>query len=151
MRSEDLLRFFESGGAVPREPLSPAQNAVLRGLFSLIHNSHKDYDAILTSDLTAVVNDLLGRAGESLRLRPRKVGAVLTSLGFSNRKRINSGWVVYLDRGDARNIHQLAERYGIENLNERLLIAPRDTCELCQAEKSKRPQPPYWTKFGHEQ
>jgi hypothetical protein len=139
LRSKDLLGFFESGEAIPREPLNPAQNAVLRALFFLIHISGKDYDFIQTKDLTAEVNDLQEQAGERLRLQPRKVGAVLTSLGFSNRKRLNSGWVAYFGRDDARKIHQLSERYGIENLNETRLIVPRETCELCMAEKAKRP------------
>lgn len=142
LRSENLLRFFDSGEVVPREPLNPAQNAVLRALFCMIHSSGADSDGIQTSDLTAQVNYLEERAGERLRLKPRKVGAALTSLGFSNRKRVNSGWVVYLSRDDARKIHQLAERYGIENLDENVLVAPRRNCELCMAEKTKRPSIP---------
>jgi hypothetical protein len=94
-RSERLVKFFDSGQAVPLEPLSLEQNAILRGLFSVIH-CRKEYESVSTGDLTTLVNYLLERAGESLRLQPRKVGAALTSLGFSSRKRTNSGWVVFL-------------------------------------------------------
>jgi hypothetical protein len=79
------------------------------------------------------VNDTLSLAGESLRLTPRKVGAVLKSFGFSNRTRTNSGWVVTFDSRDAQKIHQLVENYGIHNLNERALAVSRDQCDLCRA------------------
>jgi len=51
-------------------------------------------------------------AGESLRLQPRKGGAVLSSLGISNRTRIKSGWVVSVDREDAEKLPLSAEHYG---------------------------------------
>src|ERR1700730_5756117 len=79
-RSQRLLEFFDSGQAVPQEPLSPEQNAVLRALYSVIH-VQKGFVSVQTSDLTELVNYCLRAAGEPLRLRPRKVGAVLTSLG----------------------------------------------------------------------
>jgi hypothetical protein len=37
-RSTELLRFFNTGNAVPEEPLSPEQNAVLLSLYSIIHS-----------------------------------------------------------------------------------------------------------------
>src|SRR5260370_12557035 len=84
-RCQGLLKFFQSGEAVPLEPLSPEQNAVLRALFSAIH-LHKDFSSIRVGDLTRIVN---------LRLSPRKVGAVLTSLGgVATRTRTNSGWAL---------------------------------------------------------
>jgi hypothetical protein len=85
-RSQRLLRFFDSGQAVPQEPFDPDQNAVLRALFSMIH-ARKDYVSIMTGDLTVNVNNILALAGEKRRLLPRRVGAVLTSLRFSNRAR----------------------------------------------------------------
>jgi hypothetical protein len=135
-RSQRLLEFFESGQAVPHEPLSPEQNAVLRALYSLIH-IRKDYVSIQTGDLTEAVNYFLRCAGESLRLQPRKVGAVLTSLGFSNRTRTNSGWFVSLNREDAEKLHQLAEHYGIDRLNGRFQEISLDDCDLCRAAAGK--------------
>jgi hypothetical protein len=68
-----------------------------------------------------------------LRLQPRKVGAVLTSLGFFNRTRGNSGWCVHLDSGDIERIHKLAVDYGIDKTSERLVLISLDKCTLCQA------------------
>src|SRR5258707_314654 len=111
-RSERLLRFVESGQGVQPEPLSPEQNAVVRALFSAVH-IREDFSRIWISDLTQRVNTFLELAGEQLRIQPRKVGAVVTSLGFSSHTRTNSGWVISLSRKDAERLHQLAVCYGI--------------------------------------
>jgi hypothetical protein len=137
-RSQDRLRFFESGQAVPEEPLSPEQNAVLLSLYSIIH-LRKDYASIQTGDLTKTVNLYLEKAGEGLRLRPRKVGSVLTSLGFCNRQRTNSGWIVSLSRGDGEKIHQLAEHHGIDRMSDGFQKVSSAECDLCRAASAKRP------------
>jgi hypothetical protein len=129
-RSQVLLKLFESGQAVPSDPLSPEQNAVLRTLFALIHPSKFSY--IWISNLTFKVNLFLQAAGERLRLLPRKVGAVLTSLGFTNRTRTNSGWVLYLSQQDAERLHQLAACYGIDGFKDRFFGISQDDCKLCR-------------------
>ena len=131
-RSQRLLEFFESGQGVQPEPLNPEHNAVLRALFSVIHLC-EDFNSIWIGDLTEHVNFFLQQTGEKLRLRPRKVGAVLTSLGFSTRTRTNTGWVIFLNRQDAEKLHQLAASYGIDGMRDRSLnISPAD-CGLCRA------------------
>jgi hypothetical protein len=127
-----LLDLFKSGEAIPQDSLSMEQNAVLRALFSMIH-FHKSVVSIQTLHLTNAVNYFLRRADEKLRLQPRKVGAVLKSLGFSNRKRTHLGWILSLDQDDAEKIHQLAECYGIDDLRDNSLVVSRDECALCRA------------------
>jgi len=130
-RCQGLLKFFESGEAVPLEPLSPEHNAVLRVLFSAIH-LNDDFACIRVGDLTNNVNLFLDRAGERLRLLPRKVGAVLTSLACCTRERTNSGWVVYVNRQDAEKLHQLAARYGIDGFTDECFGTSLDDCSLCR-------------------
>ncbi len=130
-RSQRLLEFFESGQAVPSEPLSPEQNAVLRTLFALIHSGKFSY--IWIQNLASNVNFFLQASGERLSLQPRKIGAVLTSLGFVNRTRKNSGWVLYVSQQDAEKLHQLAACYGIDGFKDRFLGASPDKCDLCRA------------------
>jgi hypothetical protein len=132
MRPQALLEFFKSGEAILQESLGMEQNAVLRALFSIIH-VRKDYVSIQTSHLTNAVNYFLKRADEKLCLQPRRVGAVLKSLGFSNRKRTHLGWMLSLDRSDAGKIHQLADFYGINDMSDRSLVVSRDECALCLA------------------
>ncbi len=130
-RCQGLLKFFESGQAVPSEPLSPEQNAVLRTLFALVHPNKFSY--IWIRDLANNVNSFLQAAGERLRLPPRKVGSVLTSLGFANRTRKNSGWVLYVSQQDAEKLHQLVARYGIDGFKDRFLGMSPEDCSLCRA------------------
>ena len=66
-------------------------------------------------------------------MQPRKVGAILTSLGLGNRTRTNSGWMVTLNRIDVERIHHLAECYGIHNVDDPKLIVWQEKCPLCRA------------------
>jgi hypothetical protein len=131
-RSQSLFKFFESGQGVPAEPLDLAQNAVLRALFSVIH-LREDFCSIRVGDLTHMVNLFFDRQEENLRLLPRKVGAVLTSLDLATRKRTNSGWDIRVTRQDAEKIHQLAACYGIDGLKDRFLGISPENCSLCRA------------------
>jgi hypothetical protein len=129
-RCQGLLKFFKSGQAVPAEPLNPEQNAVLRTLFALIHQVK--CHSVYIGDLTGQVNLFLRNAGER-SLLPRKVGAVLTSLGFANKRRTNSGYVLYLSQQDAEKLHQLAACYGIDGFKDRFLGMSPEDCSLCRA------------------
>jgi hypothetical protein len=76
--------------------MSPEHNAVLRALFAMIHPG--DFSFIWISHLTDRVNRFLEQSGDRLLLMPRKVGAVLTSFGFTNRTRTNSGPFTWANR-----------------------------------------------------
>lgn len=130
-RCQGLLKAFESDEAVPLEPLNPAHNAVLLALFAMIHPG--DFSFIWNSHLTEKVNLFLEQSGDRLRLLPRKVGAVLTSFGFTNRRRTNSGWALYISQRDAEKLHQLAACYGIDGFKDRFLGMSPEDCALCRA------------------
>src|SRR5713226_7242528 len=130
-RCQALLKFFQSGEAVPLEPLSPEHNAVLRALFAMIHPG--DFSLLWISHLTDKVNCFLEQSGDRWRLLPRKVGAVLTSFGFTNRPRTNSGYALYLSQQDAEKLHQLAAYYGIDGFKDRFLSMSPEDCSLCRA------------------
>jgi hypothetical protein len=85
------------------------------------------------------VNYFLRRAGEKLRLQPRKVGSVLKSLGFSNRKRTHLGWMLSIEQSDFEKIHQLAECYGIDDMSDHELVVSRQECALCRAAAKREP------------
>ena len=138
-RCQFLLRFFKFHNAVTQEPLSPPQNAVLNALFVAVHQrANPDAKDLHISELTGWVNDLLKEAGERFHLQPRKVGAVLTSFGFSYRQRTKKGWIVCLTRSDQERVHELARCYGIDRLNDRhLRISPKE-CPICREMVSKQ-------------
>ncbi len=93
---------------------------------------HSDADVVSVADLTRLVNEIREKEGVSLRLQPRRVGSVLTSLGFLSRRRTNKGWTVWLNKSDQRRIHELARTYGIDSLRSRWLMIPPEECQVCQ-------------------
>lgn len=58
-------------------------------------------------NLTNSVNEDLEEPGESFRVTPRSIGAELTSMGFTDRKRTNRGWLIWLDRPTREHITNL--------------------------------------------
>lgn len=133
-----LLEFFELLAVTTAESLSPPENALLAALFYVVHSCAEcrqevwDPDALSVANLTGLVNDLLRKAGQSLRLQPRKVGSVLTSLGFVNRRRTSKGWKIWLHQTDRKRIHELAKIHGIENTWALPIAVPQEECPVCQ-------------------
>jgi hypothetical protein len=131
-RSQSLFNFFRYCYAVPLESLRVEQNAVLLMLFKYVH-AHGDPDSILVGDLAKKANHWLKSSGERLHLEDRKVGAVLTSLGLTNRSRANSGWYIHFDFRDLKRIHDLLKTYGIAQLGEHLVeYYAAQGCRLCR-------------------
>lgn len=131
-----LVAFFQREDRVVREPLAPAQSAVLSTLFEIIH-LRKSFicceGRIRVSDLASQINAMLQRHGEHLRLTARKVGSTLTSLGFHNRHRTNQGWELDLMPSDAQRIHELVQTYGLERFSEAALGVSSRNCPRCKA------------------
>jgi hypothetical protein len=131
-RSQILLNFFKTGQILPAEPLSYEQNVVLQLLFSLVHTTADEYSLIYIAQATEALNECLKAAGERFRLRPRKVGALFSSLGLSDRKRTNAGWTLQLTLRDAERIHQLVACYGIDGFEGLVMRMDGACCKLCR-------------------
>jgi hypothetical protein len=131
-RCQVLLRFFQSGQILPAEPLTREQNVVLKLLFSLVHSRVEDFSCVFVAQVTKAVNQFLEVDGERFRLLPRKVGSILTSLGFTNRKRTNSGWTLQLSLQDAAMVHQLVVRYGIDGFEDFVMGNHEGVCKMCR-------------------
>lgn len=138
---EYLFRFFEMQDEAKKEPLEPEKSAVLAALFSMVHFYHEK-NHMWVSELGGVVNDMLKRGGQSMKLTPRKVGSVLTSLGFLSRKRTNKGWNITLYKSDHERIHEMVKNHGLDNLvlmffeemaeQVDLEWVPPEKCPLCK-------------------
>lgn len=120
------------------EPLSPAQNAVLAGLFWQIH-LHTDEGLIGVGAFGQFVNNLLRKRGERLTLTPRKVGSALSSLIISSKERTNAGWRIWLDRAARQRIHALVKLYGNEYLSDLFLSSLMRNCQMCNETAEKPP------------
>jgi hypothetical protein len=126
-----LIQLFKDRETFSREPLSSQQSAVLAALFFRMHlDSYSG--AMLIKNLTAEVNSILRTAGQPLCLQPRKVGAVLATLGFWRRERTNAGWNIILDRADQERVHKLVGSHGIDYFSDQLTNADLRACPLCQ-------------------
>jgi hypothetical protein len=114
-----------------REPLSPTQIALLQALDSYIHENPAGANCA-NSNLTVAVNLNLENDRELFRVSPHQVGRDLTSLGLTDRKRTNSGWVLRLSRDTRDRIHGLIRRNGVE-INSSV---NRENCDFCMGRKN---------------
>jgi len=134
---EYLVRLFETQQEINREPLSPASAAVLRVLYEFIHSNPQN-GKCAQKELTFGVNLSLESMQETFRLNAHEVGRALTSLGFTNRKRTNAGFILWLDLETRKRIHNLAYAYAIDQENRFQEEGFVDGCELC---KNSNPKP----------
>ena len=110
---EYLVPLFEMQQEINREALSPAAAAVLRVLYEFIH-SHPHDGKCAQKELTFGVNLNLEMLQENFRVNAHEVGRALTSLGFTDRKRTNAGFVLWLDLRTRKRIHNLTHTYAID-------------------------------------
>jgi len=106
--------------------LQVRHRAVLSALFFL---SHAQRPEIEVSELTDAANNILDRDQEEVRVSPKKVGAILTALGFPKRDRSCSGYSLENSEYVRRHVHELGQRYGIFPL---AVYGGRGTGVLCK-------------------
>jgi hypothetical protein len=135
---EYLVRLFETQQEINREPLSPASTAVLRFLYAHIHSHPKDAKCA-QKELTVGVNLNLEWLQEIFRVNAHEVGRALTSLGFTNRKRTNVGFILWLDLRTRKRIHKLAHDYGIDQEGTFRGEGFGNDCDLCNNPGASNP------------
>jgi hypothetical protein len=77
------------------------------------------------------VKQVLIQSGERMHLEPRRIGAILTSLGFVERVRTNRGFGITLDLETRRRVHSLVEKFGNQCVTKWILTMGTGECELC--------------------
>jgi hypothetical protein len=83
--------------------------------------------------LEALTNLNLQNARESFCVTAREVGAVLTNLGFAQRKRrTNTGWLLWLGRETQKQIHDLVLLNEVETLANLSMREAIRSCDICQ-------------------
>jgi hypothetical protein len=135
---ECLVQLFETQQEIHREPLSPPTAAVLRLFYEYIHSHPKD-GKCAQKELTEAVNLNLAGLQETFRLNPHEVGRALTSLGLTNRKRTNAGFIVYLDLWTRERIHKLAHDHGIDQEAAFCGGTFGKDCDLCKNTRASEP------------
>ena len=114
---EALVSILKSQQSL-RELLSPEQSAAVHVLFDHIHtvegtcNVPGRQNNVYLKSLTEFVNRELDQRGEIGTVSDKKMGAILTSLGLTNRTRTNEGYVLWLDRAARKQIHAFVRTHG---------------------------------------
>jgi hypothetical protein len=124
---EALLALLKQQESL-REVLSVDQSAILESLYDMIH-VYPERNALAVSELTACVNANLRERGEVGNLKEKRVGNILTSLHLTNRQRLNSGYVLWVNRKTREQIHSQARIYGV---NAGPTSEKSARCDLCQ-------------------
>jgi hypothetical protein len=135
---EYLVRLFETQQEINREPLSAASAAVLRFLYEWIHLNLTE-GRCAQKELTVGVNFDLERLQETFRLNAHEVGRALTALGFTNRKRTNAGFILWLDLRTRKRIHTLAHDYAIVQGSQFHEDEFGEGCDLCKNPAGSNP------------
>jgi hypothetical protein len=133
---EFLAIEFKLQGNFNRESLSSTQIALLRALDLYIHKNPTGANCA-NSNLTETVNLNLEHDRELFRVSPHHVGRDLTSLGLTDRKRTNSGWVLLLNRDTRDRIHRLIRQNRVEIDG----LVSRESCDFCMGRKNPVPGP----------
>jgi len=139
-----LVRIFTERQTLTREPLFPTHAAVLSHLYHRIHEPIEAGGEVGTvGNLCDLINRTLGLIGHRMRLNAREVGAALTTLGITRRKRHARGIEVFITDLDIQRIHNLVNTYGIDipEFWPSLQVCRR--CPFCKG----RPHPIYGITF----
>jgi hypothetical protein len=136
MACERLAAYFiKRQESFDRDPLPVREAAIIETLFEQIH-IHDSGHYFAIRELTAAVNSTLLKLGERLHLSHRAAGAGLTTLGFRNHKRTQTGFVIEFDRNNRRRIHELVTRYCLETPSAHLPSGQKTPCEFCEEKQA---------------
>ncbi len=102
-----------------------------KGLFTTMHYFGEG-QRYFVGDLTKVINANLKQAGENLSLSSREVGAIMNSLGFTDRHRTNAGWQLCIGPKEQEQVHALVAAYHIDLPPVFSMKEFRKSCAFCQ-------------------
>ena len=108
----DLLEIVKPHDAQAKlDRHSEPEWMVLTALFQRVHVHGADM--LTVKELTSLVEFALANVGESYHLKPRKVGDILRSLGFSTQKLGSQGRGFRISKELIRSVHTTAKNLGV--------------------------------------
>ncbi len=125
-KQELLESLVEQGERAAAETREDYQYSVVRELFTLCHQN--GVKTALVGQVAAHINCFNMSFGEEADVKPRKVGAVMKSLGLMTDKLGNIGRGIKLTRRVRTEIHQLFKGYGVVPSPGPLVA----NCSLCE-------------------
>jgi hypothetical protein len=81
---------------------------------ALYEQCHRTTGGLTMGTLATEVDIILANLGETYSLTPRRVGGIVHSLGLPTQKLGNQGRGLWLDQATIRQIHALAQRFGLK-------------------------------------
>jgi len=106
----------------------------LATIAALDHLAHEGNGSVSVGDICTLTNKVLMQMGEDLCLKERKVGAILTKLGFPRRERGGDDGPYRLEFSSYTNafIHKLVKSYGRWPVEVYDSHGPDVTCAFCR-------------------
>jgi hypothetical protein len=98
----------------------------------LFCHEKKKRDWAYVAEFATVANAILEGRGEQIELEPRAVGDILRSLGLFTRRLGRAGRGVLLVSEIRRKIHELAWRFGVRSIKDRV-----DRCGFCSEARTR--------------
>jgi hypothetical protein len=101
---------------------------------ALDHLAHKGNESVSVGEICALTNKVLVQMGADLRLKERKIGAILTKLGFPRRERGGSDGPYQLELSSYTKdyIHKLVKSFGRWPVEVYDTHGPDVTCDFCR-------------------
>ena len=138
--SQLLTRFLlcfmkESHDAEMRESLEPRHEALLAVLWEVIHREPALPNVRIggKTSLSTAINEMWLQGGERLIVSDKRVGTMLSSMGFRSTHRTKSGWILWLNSSTLGRCHQLLKTHGNRYVPDWDFAQHSTTCPLCKA------------------
>ena len=112
----DLLRGHEEEAQVACSTNDRA--LLIEGLLAVCHDAQKK--SIFVAALTEIVNTIFKMRGEPYQLTPRRVGALLKSLGIPAERLGKAGRGLLLREQTRTAIHKLAMDYAVRSIQDKV-------------------------------
>jgi hypothetical protein len=124
----ELIDAVKTCGGVVFSRLPSRQRAVLAAMFNLVHE--KGRECFLVGEAATLANQFLGDFGEAFNLTPKRVGKIMSDLGFKANYRVDRGLSLELEEEVAEGLHRCAKFYGIDEIHPGMTLDVR--CKLCR-------------------
>jgi hypothetical protein len=98
---------------------------VIEGLLAVCHDPQKE--SVFVASLTAIVNTIFKMRGETSQLKPRRVGALLKSLGIPAERLGKAGRGLLLREQTRAAIHTLAKEFAVRSIQDKV-----QRCRHCE-------------------
>jgi hypothetical protein len=130
---QELAGDLEEMDLNKTDRLPAYKNAVASATFYFAHDRKATSEGeVPAKGLSEMANTILKERGEPCTLNPRRVGEILTGLGFPKRTRDSRGYRLDLDLEVLERVHHVAKYYSVFDPNPYDSRGPKIDCPICR-------------------